>query len=434
MNPARSCERITRLPRTPLDDTSSARSAASGARDDRRDELDQVLHRHRVEEVQTEHVLGALGRHRELHDRDRRRVRRQDRVVVLDDLVEAARTPRASRPPTRCTASNTSWRSANSPRSVVKRDPREHARRAAVVVELARAHRAIERRLDASGGPPSIAFVVHVARRALGIPSGRTLPRSPRPSARPRRPRPARCPRSTFWSEPCSSARRPSLKQLGRRSVGIRRSRRRPGSRRRRSAGPLQTSSARAGEPLEDQSAQFVRYAQFAALSELAGRREVRPVLAIARASSSIAAALGGDRLEHGRATSGRCPAELEHALQVADRRRRARHGRPCSRRTRHRPRADRPCRPGRRRPNRGSRRRPWCRPRPRSRPPPGRRPTVSTTTQSKPAASSTRTACGVALRQPTEVAARRHRPHEDAGVGARGSACGRGHRGSRRR
>ena len=59
------------------------------ARHDRRDELDQVLHRHRVEEVEPEHVLGTAGRHRELHDRDRRRVRRQDRVVVaFEDLVD----------------------------------------------------------------------------------------------------------------------------------------------------------------------------------------------------------------------------------------------------------------------------------------------------------------------------------------------------------
>ena len=60
------------------------------ARDDRRDELDEALHRHRVEEVQTEHVLGAAGGHRELHDRDRRRVRSDDGIVVLEDLVDVA--------------------------------------------------------------------------------------------------------------------------------------------------------------------------------------------------------------------------------------------------------------------------------------------------------------------------------------------------------
>ena len=87
MKPARSWERMTRLSNRPATN-SSTRVDGVLARDDRRDELDEMLDRDRVEEVQTEHVLRAAGGHRELHDRDRRGIRSDDGIVVLEDLVD----------------------------------------------------------------------------------------------------------------------------------------------------------------------------------------------------------------------------------------------------------------------------------------------------------------------------------------------------------
>ena len=56
---------------------------------DRRHQFDEALHGRRVEEVDAEHLLGAPGGHSEVDQWDRRRVRREDRVIG-GDLVEAA--------------------------------------------------------------------------------------------------------------------------------------------------------------------------------------------------------------------------------------------------------------------------------------------------------------------------------------------------------
>ena len=79
----------------------------------------------------------------------------------------------------------------------------------------------------------------------------------------------------------------------------------------------------------------------------------------------------------------------------------RRRRGRPCSPRTRRRSPAARPSPPAPRRPLRGRAAPRWCRPGRRSRPRSGPTPTVSTSTTSQPAASSTRSACGVAQARP---------------------------------
>ena len=65
------------------------------------DHLDELQHRHRVEEVHADHVLGPLRHRGERRDRDRRRVRREDRVV------RAARRPRGGRRPPSSRASST---------------------------------------------------------------------------------------------------------------------------------------------------------------------------------------------------------------------------------------------------------------------------------------------------------------------------------------
>jgi hypothetical protein len=61
-----------------------------GAGEQRRHHLDEGEHRHRVEEVQPDDLLGTAGGGAELHDRDGRGVGRQHRVVAHDDLVQAA--------------------------------------------------------------------------------------------------------------------------------------------------------------------------------------------------------------------------------------------------------------------------------------------------------------------------------------------------------
>ena len=125
------------------------------ARDDRRDELHQAHHRHRVEEVQAEHVLGAVGRHGQLHDRDRRRVRRQDRLVVDHDLAEVAEHLELL---VLELAHRLHHELAVGELADVgdEADPRQRGR-GGVVVELARLHRALERRLDARSGPAATA-------------------------------------------------------------------------------------------------------------------------------------------------------------------------------------------------------------------------------------------------------------------------------------
>ena len=52
--------------------------------DDRADQLDQLLHRRRVEEVHADDLAGAPGAHRQLGDRQRRGVGREDRVGPAD--------------------------------------------------------------------------------------------------------------------------------------------------------------------------------------------------------------------------------------------------------------------------------------------------------------------------------------------------------------
>ena len=56
--------------------------------DQRADQFDQRQHRHRVEEVQSQHSARILRRRSDFHDRDARRVRRQHRVGIGDHLVE----------------------------------------------------------------------------------------------------------------------------------------------------------------------------------------------------------------------------------------------------------------------------------------------------------------------------------------------------------
>ena len=87
MNPARSCERMTRFSSRPATNSSTRFAASSLVTIDGMSST-RCCTGHGVEEVEPEHVLGTTGRHRELHDRDRRRVRREDRVVVLEDLVD----------------------------------------------------------------------------------------------------------------------------------------------------------------------------------------------------------------------------------------------------------------------------------------------------------------------------------------------------------
>ena len=55
---------------------------------ERRHQFDERQHRNRVEEVHTDDSLGTLGRDAELHDRDRRRVGRENRIRIRHDRVE----------------------------------------------------------------------------------------------------------------------------------------------------------------------------------------------------------------------------------------------------------------------------------------------------------------------------------------------------------
>ena len=87
MNPARSLTSTGSLPHD------SANGACLRdrlvARGERADHLDQAHRRRRVEEVDAAHPLGPFGHHRQLDDREGRRVRGEDRLV-LDGEVEPA--------------------------------------------------------------------------------------------------------------------------------------------------------------------------------------------------------------------------------------------------------------------------------------------------------------------------------------------------------
>ena len=114
MKPARSCERIDVLAELLAGERPRRGSSSSATGEHRRDQLDQAHHRDRVEEVEADHVLGPVGRHGQLHDRDGRRVRRQDRVRRFDDLVELREDLESSAASFSTTASTTRWRSARS--------------------------------------------------------------------------------------------------------------------------------------------------------------------------------------------------------------------------------------------------------------------------------------------------------------------------------
>lgn len=93
MNPARSGATIGSLPSWPTA-KARARVATGVVGQQRGDDLDEGQHRQGVEEVQPQDVIGPVpGRRREFHDRDRRRVRREDRVLVLDDAPEPLEHP-----------------------------------------------------------------------------------------------------------------------------------------------------------------------------------------------------------------------------------------------------------------------------------------------------------------------------------------------------
>ena len=90
------------------------------------------------------HLLGALGGDAELHDRDRAGVaRRGSRCSSVTTLSRIENTSVFSASSS-TTASTTSWRSAMSPRSVVKLS-RANGRVALLLGELARAHATVER-------------------------------------------------------------------------------------------------------------------------------------------------------------------------------------------------------------------------------------------------------------------------------------------------
>ena len=186
MNPARSWLRITCLSRT-----FGGEVVGAGDRLRRRqqagDQLDEPQHRHRVEEVDADHLLGPAGGDAELHDRDRDGVAGQDRRRVGDDLVERREhVDLAASSST--TASTTSWRSARSPRSVVN------------VIRPSAASRSSSRQLAASRTARSSDFAqpglpglgggrVDLAHDDVEARPGRTPRRCPSPSGR-SRPRP----------------------------------------------------------------------------------------------------------------------------------------------------------------------------------------------------------------------------------------------------
>ena len=95
MNPERSLVRIARLPIVPRELLGGADRLLGGL--ERDDDLDQLHHRNRGEEVQPEHAVGALGPCRQLGDRDRRRVGRQEarvRELGIEPLEQLALCPR----------------------------------------------------------------------------------------------------------------------------------------------------------------------------------------------------------------------------------------------------------------------------------------------------------------------------------------------------
>ena len=85
--PERSWARIACLPSRPCTARLGAldRLLAGGQR---RDQLDELLHRGRVEEVDADDLVGAGGGHRQLHQRDGGGVGGQDGVRPGHDLVE----------------------------------------------------------------------------------------------------------------------------------------------------------------------------------------------------------------------------------------------------------------------------------------------------------------------------------------------------------
>ena len=88
-NPARSLLRMTRLPQH-LGGERARSLQRDVARHEAGDQLDESQHRHRVEEVDADHLLRPLGGGAELHDRDRAGVAGQDRSIGGDVAVELA--------------------------------------------------------------------------------------------------------------------------------------------------------------------------------------------------------------------------------------------------------------------------------------------------------------------------------------------------------
>ena len=83
--PARSATSTASLPQRSAKASAGLIGVVAGR--ERPHDLDQRHHRRRVEEVDAAHLVGALGRHRQLDDRQRRRVGGEDRRR-LDDLLE----------------------------------------------------------------------------------------------------------------------------------------------------------------------------------------------------------------------------------------------------------------------------------------------------------------------------------------------------------
>ena len=91
MNPERSLVRIARLPIARANSSAALTVDVGGLQRD--DDLDQLHHRHRREEVQPDHSVGAFGPRRQLGDRDRRRVGGQEarvRQLAVQPLEQLA--------------------------------------------------------------------------------------------------------------------------------------------------------------------------------------------------------------------------------------------------------------------------------------------------------------------------------------------------------
>ena len=332
----------------------------------------------------------------ELHDRDRRRVRREDRRRGPRRSCRGCANTSSFSCSDSMIASIASWRSAKSPRSVVKPmrvDGRRRARRRRACPSARRgpatprASRA--RRRGTSGSCRT---------RARGIPSARDtsaipIPMSPAPTT------PTRS-MSTFAILCVMGALSDPRADRGPQCTD-RATRRRPERPRYRSAGPhrrrrpvLASASSTIPRTSSESGVRGVRAAPRTPRGAPGGPPIAADAARRRRARRSRPSSSTGGRHEPGRG-------ELEHRLEVA-RRRPPRPARSALFTTNTSPISSRPALAAcTRRPSRGSRRRPWCRRRPATSTSTWPTPTVSTRTGSKPAASSTRTACGVARASP---------------------------------